>query len=163
MCASKICKVCQRELPLSCFTKHPMSADRLQPKCKACRSEYDKSRYDAVREKKIQSARSWNLANPEKVRQAGRKIDAKRKGQNLARWRLRDESVKRATPKWADLSAISMFYEVAAVLSRSGAKFHVDHIVPIKGKSASGLHVQDNLRVIPARENLSKGNKVIAT
>ena len=37
-------------------------------------------------------------------------------------------------------------------------KWHVDHIIPLKGTLVSGLHIWNNLRVIPKQLNLAKGN-----
>lgn len=67
-----------------------------------------------------------------------------------------------ATPAWADHKKIRQIYASAAKITKAtGIRHEVDHIVPIKGRKASGLHVHFNLRVIPIRENRRKSNKLI--
>ena len=67
------------------------------------------------------------------------------------------------TPKWLsdfDLLKMQCYYQLAAMYSKeSGQQWHVDHIVPLQGKTVSGLHVPWNLQVIPADENIRKSNK----
>lgn len=41
----------------------------------------------------------------------------------------------------------------------TGVEWHVDHTVPLKGTIVCGLHIWNNLAVIPKVENLRKGNK----
>lgn len=62
----------------------------------------------------------------------------------------RQRRLKQATPQWADMAAIQAVYREAATISEStGIKHHVDHVIPIQGKTVCGLHVHYNLRVIP--------------
>ena len=66
-------------------------------------------------------------------------------------------------PKWTtekDLKAIQHIYGLAIDFSKAfNVKYHVDHIIPLQGKLVSGLHIPSNLQIIPAVDNIRKGNK----
>lgn len=67
---------------------------------------------------------------------------------------------RRATPTWADMAAIAVFYkEAKARTKKTGELFVVDHIVPKISPLVCGLHVPANLRVIHWLPNAIKGNK----
>ena len=64
----------------------------------------------------------------------------------------------RAIPKWVgkkELEQIKLIYK-----SRKKG-YHVDHIIPLKGDNVCGFHAPNNLRVIKAKDNILKGNKLI--
>lgn len=67
----------------------------------------------------------------------------------------------RATPRWYDRLQAKKIYDEAAKLRAAGADVHVDHIVPLRGKNVCGLHVHWNMQILDAKENLSKGNRVL--
>ncbi len=59
------------------------------------------------------------------------------------------------TPEWAELGLIAKFYQ------NCPSGYHVDHIIPLRGKYVSGFHVLSNLQYLPAIENIKKGNRYI--
>jgi len=71
-------------------------------------------------------------------------------------------------PKWArsDVFIPEFFriYKRAQVkthFQRQGERWHVDHIVPLKGEKVCGLHVPWNLHVIPATVNIAKRTMIV--
>jgi hypothetical protein len=60
--------------------------------------------------------------------------------------------VKQRTPAWADMQKIVEFYKNCP----EGCQ--VDHIIPLRGKTVSGLHIVDNLQYLTAKENRNKSN-----
>lgn len=102
------------------------------------------------RQERIEYAKRWNAANPERAKAIG-----------AARQARRREAERRATPPWADHTAILEVYAKAAMLTKqTGIPHDVDHIVPLQAKTACGLHVQWNLRPIPASINRAKQNRL---
>ena len=75
---------------------------------------------------------------------------------------LRDRRSKQATPKWLTpeqkQQIVDTYEHMRDRSVATGVEYHVDHIVPLKGKNVCGLHVPWNLRVVGAKENLSKSN-----
>lgn len=63
-------------------------------------------------------------------------------------------------PLWANNEYIKLFYVLAKIEeNRVGEKVHVDHIIPLNGKNVCGLHCEDNLQLLTAKDNLQKYNK----
>ena len=90
--------------------------------------------------------RRWAKTNPGKIR---------------AQTIRRNKHIKQATPDWANTKKISKIYvESAHITKKTNIPHQVDHIIPIRGKDVCGLHIEGNLRVITAKENLAKGNKL---
>ena len=76
---------------------------------------------------------------------------------------LRTARKAKATPSWLSpvhKKEIVEIYKLAKELTwLSESPLQVDHILPIKGKIVSGLHVPWNLQILPKSENCRKNNR----
>jgi hypothetical protein len=122
-----------------------IAAYRVQNKEKlaAQQAEY----YMANRDKLAAYATAYQKANPH----LANAINAKRRAAKL-----------NATPAWADLEAIKKIYDDCAFITQAtGVQHHVDHIIPLQGKTVCGLHTEANLQIITASDNIKKSNKLL--
>lgn len=129
------------------------------------------------KESRRRSRREYVAANKEKVRKqiqtwregnrtGDRKYSAKWKKENPQKHVALEEKRRalklHAVPAWANLNAIAIYYEIARLYTELyGEQYHIDHIIPLQGKNVCGLHVENNLQIITAKENMRKHNKVL--
>lgn len=95
-----------------------------------------------------ESSLYWKKENPDKVNALNAKYRVSKLTQALKNSSSEDKLV------------IGSKYAMARWLSEVvGVPYHVDHIIPLKGRIVSGLHVPGNLCIIHGSENMAKGNK----
>lgn len=135
----------------------------------ASRRYRDKRKDDEVYKARVRAQNAeWRAAHPGRDKEYyGLHKEARRSSR--AKWAAENQHVLAAnvakykaaklhrTPSWADFSEIEKVYAEARRLSEStGEPWQVDHVVPLQGKTVSGLHVHYNLQVLRAKDNASK-------
>ena len=160
----KYCPCCKETKPFDFFSRNKTRKDGLQAYCKSCFA----TTAEKYKEKKKEYQKAYQSNNPDTHKVSTRRASKKWKEQNRAKataYQVKRKASKlKATPMWLssfDLLKITCLYQVARMRSQeSGQEWHVDHIVPLKGKTVCGLHVPWNLRVITAVENMAKNNRL---
>jgi hypothetical protein len=171
----KVCSKCGQEKSLYCFYRDKSKKNGLCPSCKVCCNK-QKANYIPDPDKIRENARKYYHRNKEERRklrmeyyydnlenqrayareyrkgyyEANKNTILKKGVYYTAQYRADRQD---RTPSWVDLRVIKEFY-----LSCPEG-YHVDHIVPLRGKNVSGLHVLENLQYLLAEDNMSKGNK----
>jgi hypothetical protein len=163
----KVCSRCREEKARSEFNRSSSSKDGLRYQCRACQSIAHLLRRENPQARALAKANSarWYENNKEKNREFYNRWARENYSKVLARNVKRHADKLQRTPAWLtaeDLFAIEMTYMHAQALTElTGIPHEVDHILPLRGKFVSGLHVPRNLQVLPAIENQRKTNKWI--
>jgi hypothetical protein len=101
--------------------------------------------------------------NRKTIRETAKRWRENNKGKKNADTAKRFAAKMQRMPKWLtkeEKIRIRCYYQLASMYTKeSGYDWHVDHIIPMRGADVSGLHVPWNLRVIPATDNIRKGNR----
>tara|TARA_R110002126_G_scaffold259879_1_gene402853 strand:+ start:204 stop:734 length:531 start_codon:yes stop_codon:yes gene_type:complete len=174
----KTCVRCHQEKPIEAYYPSKRHVCGYLSWCKECESERSKVKNALNRENRLAKAQEWRDKNPEVLKKAIQRWREKNptkqseiykdwairnKSKVAEKWMRRDASKKHRTPSWLtedEKIRIRCYYQVAAMYNREGLDtYHVDHIVPLQGKTVSGLHVPWNLQVLPAKLNQQKSNR----
>ncbi len=186
----KRCNKCGDIKSIQYFSKNITSKYGLQRNCKECNKLYREENKEKVAstKKKCYQNNIINTKNNHKMyysknkssilvkvrdyRENNKELIAKtkkecylKKPHVYAAQKARYRSSKyNSTPSWLsdlDIACMREFYEIASMFkSYTGLEYHVDHIVPLQGKTVCGLHVPWNLQVLPAADNIRKSNKL---
>jgi len=175
----KTCARCKVEKLAATFYRDKRTKrDGLMGSCKECHNSrvvnWQNSNRDKVRAAVLARHRNnvdgdrvalkaWRAANPERTKQQWVRSRARNGTAIYARNAARTEQQRRATPAWANKFFIEEAYELARLRTKvTGFKWHVDHVIPLKGKNVCGLHVETNFAVIPAAVNVRKQASFLA-
>lgn len=156
----KECSKCNETKQLTEFHKDKECRQGVKNVCKACKTSQKNKWYKDNAERQSEKARLYRTTNKEATKQAREKWDSNNVGMVRAKEARRRASKIERTVAWADKEAITDIYKRAHLIKKELAlDVHVDHVVPLRGELVSGLHVESNLQIIPAKDNLSKGNR----
>jgi len=123
--------------------------------CVCFKLEY--GRIPEVAQKGREQKAAYKLANGPHVKKT-RLAWEKRNPGKMAQHTARRKALKlQATPIWANKDAIEIIYEES---SNRSENTHVDHVLPLQGTIVCGLHVETNLQIILAHDNLTKHNSI---
>jgi hypothetical protein len=109
--------------------------------------------YSKLEEERERTRRKYAI-NKEKVDATNKAWAAKNPGIKNHYGAKRRAAIRKQVPLWADVEAIKQMY------TNCPKGYHVDHILPLQGRTVCGFHSQHNLQYLPASENQRKYNRL---
>lgn len=170
----RCCTKCGEEKEFTEFNKSKSGKFGYTEKCKACRrlayldiQEVVKARASQWKkdnpERRLENNRNWRAENIELARKYAREWVSRNQEYVYAQASKYRAKKQQATAGWdeelTDFCMQEAYDLVRLRKETTGVSWDTDHIIPIKGKDVCGLHVWNNLQVIPASLNRSKGNR----
>jgi hypothetical protein len=109
---------------------------------------------------KIRAARkAWEQRNRAAALESFKRYRESHRAEIRARLTISKQGREKRRALWANQEAILSIYRQAEIMTRTTGRRHVvDHIIPLQGRTVSGLHVETNLRVVEHHENAQKHN-----
>ena len=137
--------------------------NRANSEFKAKELAYKKEYRERTVEQRAAYMAKWRDKNRQRISDYGKEYrEARKDHYNFLCNKRKIDTINR-TPKWLsedDFWMIESAYNMAALRTKLfGFSWHVDHIIPLRGKNVSGLHVPTNLQVVPWIDNQRKTNK----
>jgi len=130
-------------------------------KKRIARKKWEQNNPEKFKASKIKYSSSY----PEKVRAAKNAWTCKNIPKRRAGYAKRRAAKRNAIPKWVTAEEWFLIQEAYGLAKlreiATGYKWQVDHVIPLQNSLVCGLHVIENLQVIPAIINAQKGNKYI--
>ena len=160
----KHCKKCGKDLPVSEFyaISKQTSPDGLEARCKSCFKANaaakaitmtEKFCYKCGKTKSVSEFHKSKGSHDSYQTKCKSCINAKTALVRAQKLNQAPAAVVKEWNKNGEVDEIREFYD------NCPEGYHVDHIVPLNGVAARGLHILENLQYLPASENISKGNR----
>jgi hypothetical protein len=162
------CKQCCASAKKDWSAKNKLHVSSYNAKYKADNrdsvSEYNAKRYAEAAQAEIARVKGYQSKNKDRIKAMRKQYRIANAAKIAARNAERIALKRLAMPPClseADIEAARLVYLFSTAWSKAtGIQHDVDHIVPLRGKEVSGLHVPWNLRIIPHEINIKKGNRL---